>query len=211
MELDWGQLIVFAGTAGLLSAALTKIFEVVGGWWTARRRATHLALRLAVQFETYGGLCGSAISSLETYLAGDEEGVICYAPAFVEMPGASEAWEHLNASLAHRVLAFPYLVSNHNSSAREYYDATGDEDTRGTMLGTLDLGLRAFLLGKDLRCAYRLPQFTEVEGTVEWMDRLAEGLRVKIKEIDDRRMARQTKAPATWEANKAEGTSVPGP
>lgn len=191
MTWDLGQLAVFAGTAGLLSALLTQAFSLFGGWWSARRRSAHLALRLAVLFETYGAKCGMTITDLETHLSGAEEGEICFAPAFPELPDSSDAWEHLNGQLAHRVLAFSYLVSDQGESARGFYDVTGDEDTRGTMLQTLDLGLKAFIIGKDLRYAYGLPQFVELENTVGWMSRAAEALRKKIQKIEEERRQRQ--------------------
>lgn len=54
------------------------------------------------------------------------------------------------------------------------------------MLKTLDLGLRAFILGKDLRRAYRLPHFDEMENTICWMESQAIKLRRDIAAYEER-------------------------
>lgn len=188
MTMTWTELLTFAGTAGVLSAVLTQIFSMLGGLWTARRRSGHLALRLAVQFEIYGSKCGQAVSDASTYMGTNphDEGVICFAPDFPDLPTSSEAWEHLSGSLAHRVLAFPFLVADNNRGVSDFHNVTGEIDTDGTTLNVIELGLKAFILGKDLRYAYGLPQFEELEGIIGWMEPQATKLRGEIAAYEER-------------------------
>lgn len=171
---DWGWLIVFAGTAGVISAVVTQVFGFVGWWYSGFQKRRYLALRLAVIMEKFVDDCSEAVSDVIAHEEskgniGNAHGAI---PPFPDLPDDPDAWLALQPDLANRCLSFSNdILFSRKTIAFEYDNllSPGDFAPISFKIGCLRHGVDAAKLAKDLRSRNRLPTYRLQNDPVEWM------------------------------------------
>lgn len=160
MQFDLVGLLTFAGTTGIITAALTTGLGWLTDGWKSKSSASHLALQLAVALEGFFMTCGERYARLDLYSqsrgsAGSGPAEIPDAPSF---PTDDGAWRALKRKLRNRAMGF----ANEVTSGKQYvafmndaaHDPSGDDMRRDLRLQIAHLSVGAYDLAHDLRKEY---------------------------------------------------------
>jgi hypothetical protein len=165
----WTGMLVFAGTAGLITAVLNQIFGIGRDAWAAHKKrkseAGYLALRLAALLEGYAYACASFIGDNANAPQGPHDPYPAWKtklPELLPIPDEKEGWHSIDLTLAGRALD----LRNRLAGSQGMIDATAEftEEDLGNELDehAAARGQEAWTLAKDLRKRYGLPAFAPV-------------------------------------------------
>jgi hypothetical protein len=161
MNINWLQVITFAGTAGVISAVVSQLFTYLTGYFSRRRAAAHLSLQIATSLEQFGADAGSAAANVRLYrnsrgTAGSQRENTPTAPNF---PDDVEAWRVLRPKLRNRAMSFAGFVVHTAQKMAWSEEMNGNPDPQSYSQDSLEANVRlasgALDLAEDLRRAYR--------------------------------------------------------
>lgn len=164
MDFTWGNLVTFAGTAGVVSAVLNQGFGWLRDWRTASVRnkahAGYLALRVAVLLESYAYACSEFISDngAAPHLPDQEfPEWDTSLPELAPYPDDADGWRAMDRNLAGRILGFPNKVRSSQGIIRLTIEHTLEDLGEALDEQAAERGLEAWQLAEELRERYRIP------------------------------------------------------
>ncbi len=173
--MTWIEFLTLAASAGLLSAAFSAGMSAIGALVRQRRHARYLALRVAVQMDSYFHECLDRISEINDYNAsGGHAGQQHFSvPSPPEPPTDDAGWINLSPKLSDRALSFRVRVDYMNSGIRNdlEHDAgpPEDRDMSRTLTHLYQTAQDAYLLAQDLRHMYDFEQLEHSRKSYEWL------------------------------------------
>jgi len=169
----WWQVLTFAGTAGVVTAVLNQVFGAAAYWWRTRGLAKHLALRVAVQLETFVDGCAERAADLEVHF--DSHGTHGEAwtsvPDFPSLPGGDDEWRALTFDLTERCLSFPHRIREAKGFISFMHEPGPDNgpELRAALERNLRLGIDGGIIATDLRHRYDWPALPATARSLGWM------------------------------------------
>lgn len=162
MDVSWPQLIAFAGTSGVLSAAVTWLLGWIKDSLNNGREAAYLAIRLATVMEMFADQCLAVIGDFDTFRQskGAAGSKTTRLPALATFPDDAGGWRALPAELIGRVLTFPNQIRA--SQDKVSFSASvsgGDAAWDDCEEECARLGLDACVIAADLRKRFGFAPF----------------------------------------------------
>ena len=173
--MNWTEFLALAASAGLLSAAFSAGVSAFGTWWSRRRHARYLALRVAVQMDAYFHACLDRLSEMNAYNAsGGHHGQQHFSvPLPPEPPADDTGWVNLDPKLSDRALSFGVRVDYMNGAIRDDLEIDAgppeDADTSRTLTHLYETAQDAYLLAQDLRHEYDFKLLEHSRSSYEWL------------------------------------------
>ncbi|CUW97426.1 exported hypothetical protein [Agrobacterium fabacearum S56] len=173
--MTWTEFLALVASAGLLSAAFSAGISATGALIKQRRHARYLALRIAIQMDSYFQACLDRISEIDDYKAsGGHAGAQHFAvPVPSEPPADDVGWVNLNPKISDRALSFGTRVNYMNTVIRNDLEHVSgppeDRDMSLTLAQLYEAAQDAYLLARELRHRYDFEQLAHSDQSYEWL------------------------------------------
>jgi len=161
MEVSWAQVVVFAGTSGILSALVVHGLGLLDQRRKRGRDAGYLAIRIATSLEAFAHDCLVVLREFDVHRqsGGHAGSQTTSIPSLNDFPSDHEGWRALPTKLVGEVLSLQnHRMAGQDRIAFDWSVAGDDAAWDDCKEECAKLGLKAWQIAAELRKRYGFPE-----------------------------------------------------